>query len=153
MTTTFSNFFTVNTDTDGKRYTALTDDCPDWLRAAVVAAHRGSPPSDWVHVECRDAAIAFDEEVISDPTDDDAIYEYIDDRVTASARELYQWAADLCTTELFAAAEQDAAELEDPEAPRVRRGPPGLKSVQYSAIKHVVDTVCLACLAATKSQP
>lgn len=147
MTTNFTSHFVIHTRADGETHTKLADDAPAWLEDAVREAHQGDLPNDWVYAECRAAAEAFDAGDLAAVEDnDDCVHDHADARVEVYTRELYQWAADLCLTDTFAAAKGEATDVGLPEDPEDQ-----LKAIQYAAIRHVADVVRQACRAAVKA--
>ena len=137
MTTNFASHFVTETREGNETYTTLADGRPDWLHDAVRDAHQGALPNDWIYSECNAAVEAFD---AGDLADEDAVNEYVDGRVDVYTKELYQWAADFCLTETFAAAEQEARDMGLPEETEKR-----LQCIQYAAIRHIADTMREAC--------
>jgi hypothetical protein len=128
---------------DGEPYTTLAETRPDWLLGTVREAHQGTLPSGWIYEECRAAVEAFD---AGDLDDSDSVHEHADGRVDVYTRALYQWAADFCTTETFAAAEQEARDMGLPEETEKR-----IACIQYAAIRHIADTMREACIKAAKA--
>jgi hypothetical protein len=148
MTTAFARHFVTHTRGAADiTYVTLTEGAPDWLKEAVREAHQGTLPSDWIYAECQAATIAFDEGTLDDSEDDDCVHEHTDSRIDTATKDLYQWAADFCLTDTFAAAEEEATDmgmLEEKET--VKR----IMSVQYAAIRHVTDVMRQACIKAVK---
>lgn len=136
-------FFETKTRDDGKKFVTLADDRPDWLYDAVYEAHQSDAPNDWIFAECEAACDAIDDGTLSD---DDSVHEYADGRVDVYTRELYQWAADMCLSDTFAAAESDDSDLGTPENDStVDR----LMRLQYHAIARIARIM----LEAAEDQP
>jgi hypothetical protein len=153
MTTAFARHFAAKTRTKtginngDEIFITLADDAPPWLKEAVREAHQDTLPSDWIYAECQAATLAFDEGSLDDSEDDDCVHEHTDSRIDTATKDLYQWAADFCLTDTFAAAEEEATDmgmLEEKET--VKR----IMSVQYAAIRYIADTMRQACIAAVK---
>jgi hypothetical protein len=148
MPTTFASNFVIRTRDDGVPYVTLAEDVPAWLRKTVRDAHLDTLPSDWVYAECKAAVEAFDEGTFAgSDDDDDCVHDHADSRVEVYTQALYQWAADHCLTEIFAAAKQEAMDVGLPEDTEDR-----IKSIQYAAIHHIADTMRQACIAAAREQ-
>ena len=60
-TRTLSSYFETRTRDDGTRFVTLTDDRPEWLHDAVMAAHDDEMPNDWRYETCRAIAEWIDE--------------------------------------------------------------------------------------------
>lgn len=146
MTTDFATHFTANTRANGDTYFSTSEGCPAWLRDAVREAHQGTLPNDWIYAECRAAVAAFDAGDLADEDGDD-VHGYVDGRVDVYTKDLYQWAADLCLTDTFAAAEEEARDMGLPEETEDR-----IKWIQYAAVRHVADTMYQACAQAAKAE-
>src|SRR5690242_17817110 len=73
-----------------KRY-ALKDDAPEWMTAAVQAAHWDDRfPDDWIYESCRDVAQAFSE--YEEPNDETC--DEVADRLTDVGNyDLLKWLA------------------------------------------------------------
>lgn len=143
-----ASHFVTRTRSDYVTYVTLTDDAPAWLKDAVREAHHGALPNDWIYAECKAAVEAFDEGTFAgSDEDDDCVHDHADSRVEVYTQALYQWAADHCLTDIFAAAKQEAMDVGLPEDTEDQ-----IKSVQYAAIRHVADTMRQACLAAAREQ-
>lgn len=128
------SYFATETRADGTRYTCLTYAAPDWLMQAVRDAHQGDFPNDWIYEECRAAADAIDEGSIR--TCDD-IHQHADCRVDVYTKNLYQWAAEFCNSDTFAAAEESADDIGQTSGSTVDR----LATVQYCAIEHIAHVI------------
>lgn len=130
--------FVTKTRDDGTEYTTLSDGAPEWLTEVVREAHDGSLPNDWVYSECR---AAFEAERDESTDVSDWVHEHSDSQVDIYTNALYQWAADLCGSSLFAAAEEEAngmgiadnASIED-----------RLKAIQYCAIARIAALIAQA---------
>lgn len=90
------------------RAVTLTDDRPEWLQDAIREAHVSDLPRDWIYQECEAACDAIDDGSLSD---EDSIHEYADGRVDTYTKDRYEWAADMCLTDTFAAAESDLEDM------------------------------------------
>lgn len=124
-------FFETKTRDDGTKFTTLADNRPDWLHDAVYEAHQSDLPNDWIYAECEAACDAIDDGVLAD---DDSVHEYADRRVDVYTRELYRWAADMCLSDTFAAAESDDEDVGTPDKDStVDR----LMRLQYHAIARI----------------
>lgn len=143
MTSIASYFDNTKTRDSGERFVTLNDDAPDWLQSAVRDA-QGTFPNDWIYAECLAAVEAFD----SGDFDEDYIHEHADGRVDVYTRELYQWAADMCLTDTWANAEEEAKELGGAEASIEQR----LTSIQYCAIRYIAEVMLNACKDAAKEE-
>lgn len=123
------------TNIDSKRVT-LSDDRPDWLYDAVQEAHAGSFPNDWVYSVCKSVCEAIDDGCL---TDEDSVHEYADSEVDIYTKDLYQWAADMCLTDVYANAESEASDMGLPEETEKRIG-----VLQYCAIASIARTILSA---------
>lgn len=134
----------------GEPFVTLRDDAPEWLKEAVREAHQGDLPLDWIYAECQAAAQAIDAGDIDLVGEDDmdALHEHADGRVDIYTKELYQWAADFCLTDTWAAAEEAAREMGLPEETEKR-----LACVQYAAIHFVAETMRDACAKVAAAEP
>ncbi len=135
MTRKYYFFETRKRDT-GEEFTTLLDDAPDWLKAAVRDAHNGALPNDWVFEECK---AAFDA-----GTDPDELDDYVDGRVEVYTRPLFQWAADMCLTNMFAEAQEEASEFGRSSDDMEKR----LQAIQYCAIRYIATVMVQAEIAA-----
>lgn len=115
----------------------LTDDAPEWLRNAILAAHSDGAdlPRDWIYEECEAACCRID-----DGVDDDGewIHKHADSRVDVYTRQLYDWAAVMCHSTVYALAKDRAEDYGaegslDPE--RV------IAFIQYCAIAQIAETI------------
>lgn len=130
----------------GEAFVTLKEDAPGWFRDAVYEAHGGMFPNDWVYAECFAACEAIDDGVFTpgpDIEDDMEGFDgYVDSRVDIYTKDRFQWAADMCLTDLFAEAEERATELCSDATPLADR----LGAVQYAAIERVahamLDAIC-----------
>lgn len=118
-----------------RKVDCLTEERPDWLYDAVVAAHQGDFPNDWIYSECRAACEAIDDGSLSS---DDDVHEYADSRVDVYTHDLASWYADMCSSTTYATAEEEAHDLGaiDGEAIDHR-----LKIVQYVALSYIARTI------------
>jgi hypothetical protein len=130
--------FEKKTRDSGESFFTLADDAPEWLCDAVRDAHQGTLPNDWIYSECRAAVEAFDEGTLDD---EDAIHEHADNQVDVYTRELYRWAADMCLTDTWAEAEEEAKDLGD----RLEDTEKRLAVIQYCAIARIAGTMLNAC--------
>lgn len=125
-------------------YVTLKDGAPEWLRAAVYEAHDGLLPNDWVYAECEAACDFIDEyrerEGSLDEGDmHDALFEHCDGRVDVYNSAVFGWAAELCNSDLFAAAEERLADMgqPDPKEGEVKR----LQQLQFYAIDIIANVM------------
>ena len=138
-----SPFETKTRDSGGGTFVTLRDDAPEWLQDAIREAHQGTMPNDWIYAECEAAWDAYtDQEARPDE------HEHADGRVDVYTKALYQWAADMCLTDLYSEAEQSAAEL-GPEGDMSQR----LTSLQYCAIEMIAATIWDAIEANAADEP
>lgn len=126
------DYFERRANDEGKTTVHLVDGAPEWLHNAIMEAHHGSFPDDWVYQECEAACGAYDDGYLTE----DRLHEHVDSRVEIYTKKLAQWAADLCLTSLFSEAEDCADDL----------GTGGkladyLQRVQYCAIELIVSTM------------
>ena len=126
--------FVSETRDNGERFYTLADDAPEWLRDAVQEAHDGTFPDDWVYAECEAAMCAILGGAL---TDSGGLHEHADSRVDVYTKELYQWAADMCLTALFAEAEESANELGMEYEDTTKR----LQVIQYEAICRIARVI------------
>lgn len=126
-------------DDEALKFSSVVDDCPEWLTDAIREAHDGMLPNDWVYAECRAAC-----ERIDDDTDGDGdwLHEHADGRVDVYTSALYRWAAELCNSGLFAAAQERLDDMGGPEedATIERR----IAQAQYCAILIIAETIFAA---------
>ena len=116
-------------------FVSLKDTRPDWLRAAVYAAHCEDLPNDWIYAECLAACEAIDAGDLGNSVyQEDMIHEYADSRVDIYTRDLYQWAADFCLSNTFAGAESSAADMGEADG---RDMVDRIKVLQYLAIENI----------------
>lgn len=130
-----SEFWTSMKRNDGTDFCILTENAPKWLEAAVHEAHVGDLPNDWIHQECRDACIAIDEGLT-----DDGVHEHADGQVDIYTKDLARWYFDMCLTNTYSQAEEEATELG-----AIDGGPPSLNQrlmvIQYCAIANITRTI------------
>ncbi|HYX21402.1 MAG TPA: hypothetical protein VFA98_11215 [Thermoanaerobaculia bacterium] len=130
----------------GETFVTLKDDAPGWLRDAVYEAHRGALPNDWIYAQCLGACEAIDDGVFTPGPDIEDDLEgfdgYVDSSVDVYTKDRFQWATDMCHTDLFAEAEERATELCTDAMPMVDR----LGAVQFAAIEIIaqamLDAIC-----------
>lgn len=149
MSTNFASHFVTKTRESGKShaYVTLTDDAPEWLKNAVSEAHQGTLPNDWICAECFAAVEAVDSGALDvEDEDDDDVHSYADSQVDVYTQELFQWAADFCLTDTFAAAKQEAHDMGMRDGDLEKQ----IAVVQYAAIRHIADTMKQACAAAKR---
>jgi len=136
-----SRHFETKKRQSGEAFVTIKEDAPPWLLSAVREAHDGALPNDWVFAECFAACEAIDDGALAVATaiDDDCedLHHYVDGRVDPYTKDRFQWAADMCLTELFAAAEERASELCTDAMPMADR----LGAIQYAAIERVATTI------------
>lgn len=137
------DFFKRDTRHDGTKFVTLADNRPDWLHDAVYEAHQSDLPNDWIYAECEAACDAIDDGSL---TDEDSLHSHADCRVDVYTRDLYQWAADMCLSDTFAAAESDAEDIGDPPNETEKR----LAQLQYYAIARIARIMLEA---AEENQP
>jgi hypothetical protein len=147
MPTNFAVHFVTrirqNGDKEEEQFITLVEDRPQWLQDAVRDAHQRTLPNDWIYEECRAAVEAFDAGDLRD--DDDSVHEHADGRVEIYTKALYQWAADMCLTDTWAEAEQEAKDIGMPEETEKR-----LACIQYAAIRRIAQMMYAACAEAEK---
>jgi hypothetical protein len=119
--------------TNGEAYCHLADDAPQWLKDAVHEAHQTDLPNDWIYNECRAACDAIDDERLQD---EDGMHGHCDGRVDVYTKVLYRWAADMCLSDTWACAEENAEEMGD-EGTMVDR----LMRIQLCAIESIASTI------------
>lgn len=120
------------TDTDSVRYWTLTDDAPEWLRAAVRDAHNGSIPHDWVFEQC---AVTWDA-ILNEDLAENGVHEFVNGCVDVYIHNVFSWAADWCNSTLFEEAEESVKDLGgfgDHTVCEI------LQMVQYEAISYIVQ--------------
>jgi hypothetical protein len=132
-----SDYFETRTRDSGENFIALKDEHPKWLQEAVRDAHQGSLPNDWIYVECRAACEAIDEGDISE----DETHDYADGRVDVYTKDRYQWATEMCLTDLYAAAESEAEDMGYEEHENIAHR---IAVVQYHAIRSIAETMLAA---------
>lgn len=120
---------------NGETFTKLSDDAPEWLKDAVQEAHAGTFPNDWIYAECASAYEAIKDGAI---TDEDSIHEYADGQVDVYTKDLYQWGADMCLTDLYSQAEDEANDLGDDEVGETEKR---FAMIQYCAIAFIARTM------------
>ena len=128
-------------------FVTLRDNAPDWLRAAVYAAHCEDLPNDWIYSECLAACEAIDAgDLGAGAYPEDTIHGYADSRVDIYTRDLYQWAADFCLSGTYAQARENAdsrgnsGEVED-----------SIKFYQYLAIENIARIMLDAAVRSDRS--
>lgn len=138
MIALLSYFMSITRDS-GETAWCLTEDRPEWLQDAIREVHGSDLPNDWIYSACRDACSAIDDGAL---TDDDSIHEWADSQVDVYTRDLYRWAGDMCTTDLFSDAESEASDFGTPgndNDPTKRIG-----VVQYCAYSTIARTLMTA---------
>lgn len=133
-----ASYFKTITARDKSKRVVLTSNRPEWLQAAIQEVHGSDFPNDWIYAECRDACAAIDDGAI---TDDDSIHSYADGAVEIYTSRVYQWAADMSRTDMFANAESEAEDLGGGEKQGTEKR---IQVLQYLAI----CTIARAMLAA-----
>jgi hypothetical protein len=135
-------WFETKKRTSGESFVALKYDAPQWLLNAVRGAHQGSMPNDWIFAECEAACITFSAGTSSDDT-----FDYCDARVDVYTKNLFSWATEMCLTDTWSSAEEEADELgyseDDGIVDRIRK-------IQFSAIRYIAEVMIQACEDATK---
>ncbi len=136
--------FTQGTRDNGETFTKLSDDAPEWLKDAVQEAHHGTFPNDWIYQECRAAYEAYHEDYGPHASHwSDYETEYADGRVDPYTRDLMQWAADMCLTDLYSEAEEEAKDLgSDPVSGDISER---IAVFQFCAIRLVASVIFQAC--------
>jgi hypothetical protein len=137
-----SYFRRITRDSGDVAYT-LVDGAPEWLMEAVRDAHAGSMPCDWIWDTCHSVACAIDDGSFSD---DDSLDEFADSNVDVYTKALYQWSADLCTSDLFSNAEEEAGELLGDESDLEKR----MSVIQFCAIRFIAQVILQAVEAANE---
>ncbi len=132
--------FEMKTRDNGTTYTVIKDDAPEWVRETVMTCHQGAYPNDWVYETC--AAVFAGVAYGAIETEDD-ISMFADSHVDVYTVGLYHWAADMCLTNVFAEAEEEATELCTIGVSIEVR----IKAIQYCAIRTIAQT-CLAAIEA-----
>lgn len=130
------SFFTTVTRDDKSVAVILTDDRPEWLHDAIHGVHGSDLPNDWIFSECRDACSAIDDGSL---TDDDSVHEYADGAVEIYTAKVYQWAADMCQTDLYSDAESEADDMGPTEGTEKR-----IQVVQYCALSTIARAMMAA---------
>ena len=120
---------------NGESFLTLTGRAPEWLIAAVRAAHQGDMPDDWVYSECEAAYTAE-----SDLTDSDTLHEHADSRVDVYTKVLFQWSADHCLGTMYANAESEADDMGVDSSDVEKR----FQAIQYCAIQRIAATIAEA---------
>lgn len=89
----FYRAFVRDTRADGSAYYKLQDDCPDWMRTAVIDAHNvlDVPPLDWVYEHCRSIVGSLEDH--DDPDADDLVHEIADGLVDTYTSARTSWIA------------------------------------------------------------
>jgi hypothetical protein len=134
--------FERKTRPNGDTFTALSDDAPQWLKDAVQEAHHGTMPCDWIYSECSAAYDAYSDLGVADCGDVcDLVHEHADSMVDVNTQRLAQWHADMCLTDLFAHAEDRAAEYggRDDATTNDRLG-----VLQYCAVALITEAIWTA---------
>lgn len=149
----YAGFFEKKGRENGEAFVTLKEDAPGWLRDAVYEAHGGMFPNDWVYAECFGVCEAIDDGAltVSPEIDDDMedLHGYVDLRVDIYTKDRFQWAANMCLTDLFAEAEERATELCTDAMPMADR----LGAVQYAAIERVATAMLEAVREFLEAQP
>lgn len=131
-------FFQNGTRDGSGHFVKLTDDAPEWLRAAVLDAHEGdTPPNDWTYEECKAIAQAIDDGSVQD---EDDLHMYSDARVEVYTKDLMQWVADFCLNDTFHQAQSEYEDTGSKETDIVRRA----GGIQYYAIYRIAATIFTA---------
>lgn len=122
-----------------RKVISLKDEHRDsWLKDAIYEAHGGLLPDDWVYEECYAACQAIDDENLSGS---DGVHEFADGRVDVYTSVLFHWAADHCTSNVFANAEAAALDLGVNETADTNDR---LSLIQYCAIAQIAETMLAA---------
>lgn len=132
-----SYFRTIAAD-NGETRVTFTDDCPEWLHDACGEAMHHCI-SDWAYEACAVVASAIDEGQFNGRYYDDAIHEWADSYVDVYTRDLAQWYADHCLTDIFAYAEEQESECGADRA--LDSINDRLMRIQYHACSHLCSTI------------
>jgi hypothetical protein len=88
-----TRYFETRKRESGESFVTLTDDRPEWLHDAVMAAHDDELPNDWRYETCRDIVQALAE--LDDDADmDDAPWQIADMLTPAYNAQRVGWLAD-----------------------------------------------------------
>lgn len=112
------------------RAVTLADNRPEWLQDAIREAHCSDLPRDWIYQECEAACDAIDDGSLSD---DDSVHEHADGRVDTYTKDRFEWSADMCLTDTFAAAESDLEDMGGESSDMTDR----IGRLQYCAIARI----------------
>lgn len=122
-----------------RKVVSLKDDAPQWVLDCVRECHQGAMPCDWVYEQCASAFEFAESDIKHYDSIEDAIHEYADREVDVDTQSLYQWAADMCLTDVYSTAESEANDCGQPEETKKR-----LAAIQYFAIRRIAEAVCEA---------
>lgn len=125
------SYFERKTRDDGTVFLCRKDDAPEWVADACQEAHHGTFPDDWIYEEIAAAFDAWEEHDGQRPDD----HEHADGRVDIYTKDRFRWAADMCLTDLFSEA-QDQADMGGCGDLQERIG-----IVQYYAIQMIANTI------------
>lgn len=141
-----TSYFELKNRDQGSSFWTLTDDRPEWLLDAVREAHHGALPSDWVYAEARAVCEAIDcEDLDFDGRAwEDSLHEYVDARVDIYTSDVFQWAAELANSSLFADAEERANDVGVEGAFKEGGVVKVLQVIQYHAIESIAQAICEA---------
>jgi|SRR6185369_3714092 len=134
-----ANFWMKHSKGNGEFYWGLTVNRPDWLMKAVLDAHDGALPQNWIYSECQAACEAIDEgdlEVIDD------LQGYAETRKDIDSHDLWQWGLDMHRTPLFTDAEDNASGYYEPsKTPTGSHITDHIQIIQVCAIEQVAGVI------------
>ena len=130
------SFFESRTRDSRETYYALKDGAPSWLQEAIHEAHQGDLPSDWVYETCYATCVAIDDEAL----DENGTHEFADSQVDFYTRDRFQWAAEMCHSHAYAAAEEQQREMGETDTPIEER----LGVIQFFAIETIAQIILAA---------
>ena len=110
---TLSSYFEAKKRDNGETYTTMKENRPEALYDAVYAAHDGMLPHEWIYAACRSACETIDCSLESSECDLSEIdsHEWADGEVDIYTSARFQWAAEFCNSNLFAAGEEYAGDV------------------------------------------
>ena len=133
-----ASFFETRTRDNGDKFVTCIDTTPEWLAAAIRDAHQGDMPSDWIFETIKATCEAIDD----GPFDADSIGEFADANLEIYTKALYQWAADMCGSSTYSAAEEQASEVGSCDANASIED--RIRVIQYYAIQYIADSILQA---------
>ena len=136
-----SQFFQRKTRDSGETFYTTTDDRLEWLHDAIHACHQSDLPNDWIYETCYAVACAIDDGSLATGDDEsDAVHQFADNQVDAYTRNLMQWVADMCLTDVYASSEARASDFGEPSSDMTKQA--GV--IQYCAIEQIAETMLAA---------